>query len=1212
MSSFTGRHFFVKIWIFALISIFTFSSSPVLGQNGSLAKYKRFERETVFINKIDKNGAIYCEEVKNENLILDNSTSVNKLHILPSLNDQRSFNGLKIILRATDQLMQYPEVISAFIRAAARWERVISTPITTVLDVDFGPTWFGSGFGERVLGATATTTYYALKADYSNAMVPDIIQRLIDLKPGDTQLKNLYSAIPIPTPSTVPSNLERGIGTLINLQVLGFIEADISADPNINPFGSVPAIGFNSSVPFDINPSDGINDGEYDFDAVCTHEIGHALGFVSATGFSDHKGLSDLYYPWDLFRVRPEAVEPGNLEGFSSAPRVTTAGPTYSSLWCSEGGINYYFSNHVFFDGPEEVELSTADGEMLNGDGRQSSHWRDDDLRPPSLGLNRLIGIMDPTLPSGTRWMINHHDLRMLEVIGYTINYDYKYTNMLLLCGQDTLNLDHRIDTLKFVNLNLQSQQQVQFQMTNLSLDNSLLYEFEIIFNDIQPKNASLLYDAKSGSVGIGKSETITVSLLTQKQPASFLGTIRIKTNDVNYPIIDIPFELTTGGALAPKIASSINDLGNFSFNTKDELGYKSKIFAVSNLGNLPLNFEVLITLSAKTNTPTRLFKSSSKSSNLEQFFGSAASTATNTLYSTDFEDPNGFGGFTQVNSAKDGWQKATIGPAINKGHSRPTVVHFGKEVDGELSYDNNVDGFFFSPDFSYDISRNTSTEDIICVSFKYFNRSGPGVDIVSLMGSKDSRRTWKEIGSSGSKGLLKTQSTEWETIVLQLPDLTNPLLNDKYWSGFGFRFSSDGSEVDQGFFLDDFEVTILKGLNPIYVYEDWGILPTLNSSKDIYFTINGELLAPGFYHGSLSVISNDYKNSNLTIPFTINNNLLNKATKGILYASTGSGSSGSLLKINTLTGKGADVGLSGYTTLKSISLNPKTSELFGLTYSSGLASVVKIDGLKGWGIDQFKTPVMLSAMAFTSSGDLLGIATPPLFSKFEVPAQRLYKINITNGDVQSLATLQVKAAAMAIEPSTGYIWISVDTTKDKDKIYKINPATGDTTLVGRTGIGNNTIRALAFDNHGNLWGAYGDENVVSTLIKIDKTSGVATIVGITDYKEVSGLAFAPDSITAVESEQIKPSSFALFNNYPNPFNPSTIISYQLPENSFVSLKIYDVIGNEVATLVNELQTAGVKNVTFKLKDKELGSGIYFYQLKTGSFVQTKKMLLLK
>ncbi|MFA4924492.1 MAG: T9SS type A sorting domain-containing protein, partial [Ignavibacteriaceae bacterium] len=100
--------------------------------------------------------------------------------------------------------------------------------------------------------------------------------------------------------------------------------------------------------------------------------------------------------------------------------------------------------------------------------------------------------------------------------------------------------------------------------------------------------------------------------------------------------------------------------------------------------------------------------------------------------------------------------------------------------------------------------------------------------------------------------------------------------------------------------------------------------------------------------------------------------------------------------------------------------------------------------------------------------------------------------------------------------------------------------------------------------------------------------------------------------ITTVRPEQMKPSSYALFNNYPNPFNPSTVISYQLPENSFVSLKVYDVIGNEVATLVNELQSAGVKNVTFKLKDKELGSGIYFYQLKAGSFVQTKKMLLLK
>ncbi|MEJ2105082.1 MAG: T9SS type A sorting domain-containing protein [Ignavibacteriaceae bacterium] len=90
----------------------------------------------------------------------------------------------------------------------------------------------------------------------------------------------------------------------------------------------------------------------------------------------------------------------------------------------------------------------------------------------------------------------------------------------------------------------------------------------------------------------------------------------------------------------------------------------------------------------------------------------------------------------------------------------------------------------------------------------------------------------------------------------------------------------------------------------------------------------------------------------------------------------------------------------------------------------------------------------------------------------------------------------------------------------------------------------------------------------------------------------------------------VPPSEFVLSQNYPNPFNPSTTINYQLPENSFVSLKVYNVLGNEVASLVNEQKQAGKYEVEFNAS--ELGSGVYFYTLKVGEFVQSKKMLLLK
>jgi len=91
---------------------------------------------------------------------------------------------------------------------------------------------------------------------------------------------------------------------------------------------------------------------------------------------------------------------------------------------------------------------------------------------------------------------------------------------------------------------------------------------------------------------------------------------------------------------------------------------------------------------------------------------------------------------------------------------------------------------------------------------------------------------------------------------------------------------------------------------------------------------------------------------------------------------------------------------------------------------------------------------------------------------------------------------------------------------------------------------------------------------------------------------------------------QEKPNSYLLSQNYPNPFNPTTVISYQLPVNSNVSLRLYDILGNEVARLVDEMQDAGRHEVEFN--GSRFPSGVYFYQLRAGGFVETRKMILLK
>ena len=105
------------------------------------------------------------------------------------------------------------------------------------------------------------------------------------------------------------------------------------------------------------------------------------------------------------------------------------------------------------------------------------------------------------------------------------------------------------------------------------------------------------------------------------------------------------------------------------------------------------------------------------------------------------------------------------------------------------------------------------------------------------------------------------------------------------------------------------------------------------------------------------------------------------------------------------------------------------------------------------------------------------------------------------------------------------------------------------------------------------------------------------------------------DGITKVEDDEIVINNFKLSQNYPNPFNPSTSMQYAIGSKQFVTLKVYNILGNEIATLVNEEKPAGSYEVTFDAGANRrfaLTSGIYFYTLKAGSFTETKKMLLIK
>jgi hypothetical protein len=141
----------------------------------------------------------------------------------------------------------------------------------------------------------------------------------------------------------------------------------------------------------------------------------------------------------------------------------------------------------------------------------------------------------------------------------------------------------------------------------------------------------------------------------------------------------------------------------------------------------------------------------------------------------------------------------------------------------------------------------------------------------------------------------------------------------------------------------------------------------------------------------------------------------------------------------------------------------------------------------------------------------------------------------------------------------------------------------------------------------------YSQSSIVydaGTIIDIGSGSDVCADTIIINGTQTGVGTFCNAPVT-VESDSISiPDKFELSQNYPNPFNPSTIIRYQLPMAGHISLKVYDVLGNEVATLVNEDKPTGSYKVEFDASN--LSSGIYFYKIQAENFIETKKMLLLK
>ena len=171
-------------------------------------------------------------------------------------------------------------------------------------------------------------------------------------------------------------------------------------------------------------------------------------------------------------------------------------------------------------------------------------------------------------------------------------------------------------------------------------------------------------------------------------------------------------------------------------------------------------------------------------------------------------------------------------------------------------------------------------------------------------------------------------------------------------------------------------------------------------------------------------------------------------------------------------------------------------------------------------------------------------------------------------------------------------------------KKYTLNNSEMNAVIVGNFNVVYGEISA-GFQHSGKWYEYFSQDSISVTDVNMNVALNAGDYKIFTDKKIVR-----PGFITDVEENEIIPQDFVLYQNYPNPFNPSTIIGYQLPVTSNVTLKVYDILGREIATLVNEQKPAG--KYELKFDGSELASGVYFFTLKTGNYAETKKMILMK
>jgi hypothetical protein len=248
-----------------------------------------------------------------------------------------------------------------------------------------------------------------------------------------------------------------------------------------------------------------------------------------------------------------------------------------------------------------------------------------------------------------------------------------------------------------------------------------------------------------------------------------------------------------------------------------------------------------------------------------------------------------------------------------------------------------------------------------------------------------------------------------------------------------------------------------------------------------------------------------------------------------------------------------------------------------------------------------------VAAVASSDSGTLFAASSSGMYISTNHGLNWAQRNNgLTNPSLASIAFSKgtlfagTMGSGVFVSSDSGQHWTQSNNGISNESIRTITVASDGWIFIGTT----NGV----FDSrdNGSTWNQLNEglSNLDVRSIAIDsKNTTYAGTYG-------AGVFISTIATSVKNNSPIHASVFSLGQNYPNPFNPSTVITYQLPANSFVTLRVYDEVGREMRTLVNERQTIGNHSLTFYAG--ELPSGIYFYRLQAGSYIQTKKFVFIK